>query len=169
MGMKDPKPRRRHDRFLVDLPLSLWDSSHHLLDSRAVAHDVTPAGFGFETKADLRHLIRVYFELELPDGRSVSGSARVVWSQGFDWGRWGGARIVEISWSDARKIRRVIRGPGYDWAGLADRFLLAATIVAAVFVAQQLLSRHPDALLAFPWLALAAGVAAAVFYFSRER
>ncbi|MFA6003786.1 MAG: PilZ domain-containing protein [Elusimicrobiota bacterium] len=146
MSPKHNDPRRRHSRFLTDLRVTIWDSAQKLLDDRAVAHDVTRSGFGFETKVDIRHISRIFFELELSDRNTVTGAAQLVWTRRMDWGSWAGAQITELERGGARRIHRVIHGPGYDWKGLADRALISATIVICVMVVDDLFRRHPS-----PW------------------
>lgn len=137
--------RRKYSRLLIDLPLTLWDSSGSLLDDKAMAHDLTRSGIGFETRAKLKNGMRVYFELELPRGEPAAGAARLIWVRHDDWGCWAGANITDIPWRDRRRLKRVIVGPGYDWAGLAWRILFAAFIVVAVLVAEDLMHHHPHA------------------------
>jgi hypothetical protein len=155
---------RQHDRFLVDLPLTLWDHAHRLIDSEAVAHDVTPAGFGFETRADVDHVGAVYFELRLPGGESVSGTARLAWRRRGDWGTWAGAHISSLSERDRRKVMGVIHGPGYDWGGFANRAVIAGVLIVVAVAVEQTFKRDADLWMGFPFLVLAA-CAAAVFYF----
>ena len=155
---------RRHPRFLIDLPLTIWDRSHRLIDSKAEAHDVTAAGFGFETRRDLDHVGAVYFELRLPGGESVSGTARVAWRRQGGWGTWGGAHISTMSWRDRRLIHRVIHGPGYDWAGLANRAIAAGLVIIFVVAVHKTFTRDPDLWIGFPFLVMGACLAA-VFYF----
>jgi len=159
-----PKPHRRHERFLIDLPLTIWDHSHRLLDSRALAHDATPAGFGFETRADLDHVAWVYIELRLPDGESVSGVARVAWRRRGDWGTWAGAHIASLSAGDRRKVMQVIYGPGYDWAGLANRAVIAGIIIILVVAGRMSWSHDLNLWMGFPFLVLAACAAALVYF-----
>ena len=129
----------------------------------AVAHDVTPAGFGFESRVRLDHVGWVYFELRLPNRQSVSGSARVAWLRRGEWGAWAGAHIVAMSAADRRKVRDVIHGPGYDWAGLANRAVAAGVIIILAVAARMALSRDSDAWIGFPFLVLAACAAAIVY------
>ncbi|HAM35987.1 MAG TPA: hypothetical protein DEB40_11025 [Elusimicrobia bacterium] len=155
--------RRRHERCLFDLPLVLRDPAGRLIDARAVAHDVTIEGFGFETKAGLKDLSRVGFVLSLPDGGTVSGSARLAWCRALDWGgSWGGAKIARLPWREARKIRRLLHGPGYDWSGLADRALVGGAVVIVVCLGDMILRSDPrvlrQALLAGPWLLMGLGL-----------
>jgi hypothetical protein len=158
---------RQHERFLIDLPLALWDHSHRLLDSQAVAHDVTPAGFGFETRAELEHVGAVYFELRLPGGESVSGTARLAWRRRGDWGTWAGAHISSMSERDRRKVTRVSRGPGYDWGGLANRAVIAGVVIAIALAVEQTFRQDPDLWMGFPFLVLAACAAAVVYFNTR--
>ena len=168
MSQVPPRTRRRQERFLIDLPLCLWDASHRLIDSQALAHDVTPAGFGFETKHDLRHVGLVYFELRLPGGESASGAAQVMWCRRGDWGSWAGANIGQLSWRDRRKIMKVIHRPGYDWSGLANRAVIGGLAVILAVAAQKILSRNSDSWMGFPWLALAACAAAVAYFNARD-
>ncbi|MCX5793974.1 MAG: hypothetical protein NTY77_00575 [Elusimicrobia bacterium] len=163
----EDRPQRKHQRFLIDLPLTLWDHSHRLLDSHALAHDVTPAGFGFETRTDLGHVAWVYFELRLPDGESVSGAARLAWRQRGDWGTWAGAQIVSLSARNRRKVMRIIHGDGYDWMGLANRAVVAGVIIILVVAVRMALSRDADLWMGFPFLALAACAVAAAYFNTR--
>jgi hypothetical protein len=167
--MSDPSPqsRRRHERFLIDLPLTIWDHSHRLLDSRAMAHDVTPEGFGFETRIDIGHVAWVYFELRLPDGESVSGAARVAWRRQGDWGTWAGAHISSLSERNRRKVVRVIHGPGYDWVGLMNRAVIAGVVITLVVAARMSLIRDADLWVGFPFLVVAACAAAVVYFNTR--
>ena len=164
MSTEPPRVRRRHSRFLIDLPLTLWDSHHRLIDSGASAHDVTPDGFGFESRADIKHRILVYFELRLPDSGSVSGAARLAWHRQTEQGGWAGAKIVDISRADRRRIIEIIHGPSYNWSGLATRGLIALALVAGGFGAQSLLDHGGDLLPASPWLAVAAAAAVAAVF-----
>ncbi|MBI5241895.1 MAG: hypothetical protein HY926_15590 [Elusimicrobia bacterium] len=158
---------RSHPRFLIDLPLTLWDRSHHLIDSKAEAHDVTAAGFGFETRGDLERVGAVYFELQLPGGESVSGTARVAWRKQGGWGTWGGAHILTMSRRDRRRIHRVIHGPGYDWGGLANRAVIAALVVILAVAVQKTFSQDGDLWVGFPFLVMGACFAAVVYFKDR--
>jgi hypothetical protein len=109
----------------------------------------------------------VYFELRLPDGESVSGAARVAWRRQGDWGTWAGAQTAELSAHNRRKVMQVIHGPGYDWAGLANRAVIAGVIIILVVAARMMLSRESDIWMGFPFLAAAACAAAAVYFKAR--
>lgn len=158
---------RRHARFLIDLPLTLWDHSHRLIDSKAEAHDVTTAGFGFETRSDLERIGAVYFELRLPDGESVSGTARVAWRKRGGWGTWGGAHVSTMSRRDRRKVHQVIYGPGYDWGALANRAVAAGLVIIIAVAVQKTFTRDTELWVGFPFLVMGSLFAAVVYFKGR--
>lgn len=130
---------RRSERHFIDLPMTLSSPRGKVLDRAAVIRDLTPSGFGFETAHVFQRGERVAFEVQLGSSENVRGEAEVRWVRTGDWGTWVGARITKMSWRDARKIKRKILLPVYDWEGLRDRALTAAFIIALTLLAQELL------------------------------
>ena len=70
-----------------------------------------------------------------------------------------------IATRNRHKVMRVIRGPGYDWTGLANRAVIAGIIIILVVAVRMTLSRDPDLWVGFPFLVMGA-CAAAVIYFN---
>ena len=131
--------RQRSERHFIDLPMTLSSLRGKVLDRAAVIRDLTPSGFGFETVHAFHRGERLAFEVDLGSSERVRGEAEIRWVRTGDWGTWVGARITRLSWRDARKIKRKILLPVYDWKGLGDRALTAAFIVALALLVQELL------------------------------
>lgn len=126
MSAPEPLPNKRGQvRFLTDLDLVLLESSGQLIDDKAKAHDISPAGFRAETRVRLREGTRLSFILLMDDG-PIRGQAQVVWTSADQWGWYHvGAKITKISWRDGRRIRRRVYTPGYDFWGLAKLAFVA--------------------------------------------
>lgn len=132
--------RRQAPRILTDFTLVLVDDAGRELDGRALAHDVSDKGFKVETQAELAKGQTLRFRLGLPEGREVVGRARVVWSQKEDMACWAGAEFVGLPWGERRRIRRVTSPSDVDWGVIADKAIVALSLLLATAVAWIVLS-----------------------------
>lgn len=124
-GGEGPPNKRRQVRFLTDLDLVLLEPSGAVIDDKAKAHDISSAGFRAETRLKLKEGAKLGFLLVMDEG-SVRGQAQIVWVSPDQWGWYhAGAKITKISWRDARRLRRQVYTPGYDFWGLAKLFFKA--------------------------------------------
>ncbi|MBI3564183.1 MAG: PilZ domain-containing protein [Elusimicrobia bacterium] len=126
--------RRQAARILTDFTLILTDEKGKELDGRALAHDVSDKGFKVETQAELAKGQTLRFRLGLPEGREVSGRARVVWSHKEELAWWAGAEFVGLSWGERRRIRRVTSPSDVDWGVIADKAIVALSLLLATSV-----------------------------------
>lgn len=136
--------KRSQPRFLTELDLVLYDRAGIVIDDRAQAHDLNTGGFRAETRVKLPEKTRVRFAIRLDEDDDVKGEAVIVWVAEDQWGWYNsGAKIVRISWADARKIRKHVTTPGYDFVGLAKRAAIAAYwIIIVVGIQAALMSPH---------------------------
>ena len=132
--------RRQSARILSEFPLVLLDEQGAELDRHAVAHDISDKGFKIETRAALKPGQLVRFALSLDADGDVKGRARIVWGEGSDLSTWAGAQFLKISWRDRRRVRRITSPSDYDWNELADKAILALSIVLVTVVGWRLLS-----------------------------
>lgn len=136
------KKKRKYSRFLISVPLRISETGGRLLDGQAMAHDLTPEGFGFETSAKLKNGDRVFFSINLPEG-PVAGEAHVAWLRQDGAMSWAGAKIVKLPSAHARRIKALVLPPGYDWAALLDRGLTAGALIVSALVVEDVLRFHP--------------------------
>ncbi len=136
------RKKRKYSRFLISVPLKLSEPGGRLLDGKAMAHDLTPEGFGFETTAELKNGERLHFFIQLPQG-PIAGEARVAWLRQDREVSWAGAKIVKLPWVHARRIKKLVTPPGYDWAGLLDRGVLAGFLIVSALVVEDVIRFHP--------------------------
>ena len=120
-------------RILSEFRLSLLDEGGAALDAGALARDVSEAGFKIESRADLAPGQLVEFVLSL-DGGAVRGRARIAWSERTDASCWAGATLVKMSWRDRRRVRRATRPSTVDWDGIADKAIVALSVLLATLV-----------------------------------
>jgi hypothetical protein len=132
--------RRRSARILSEFPLSLLDDKGELLDRHAVAHDVSDKGFKIESRAELKIGQSVRFSLSLDADGDIKGRARVVWCERTDLSYWAGAQFLKMSWADRRRVRRVTSPSDVDWNVLADKAIVALSVLLATLVGWRLLS-----------------------------
>lgn len=138
---------RRYAQSMTDLDVVLRNEQGQLVDERAQARDVSRAGFRVETKAKLDEGQRLTFTMDLGEGELVRGAARIVWARVDEWGAYAaGAKIVKISWKDARKLGGQVAGPrpGYDFSGLAKRAFFAFYWLVIVVGARNIIFDQPD-------------------------
>lgn len=132
--------RRRSARILSEFPLSLLDEKGELLDQHAVAHDVSDKGFKIETRAELKPGQFVRYALSLDVDGSIKGRVRIVWVERADLSYWAGAQFLGLSWGDRRRIRRFTSPSDVDWNALADKAIIALSILLVTLVGWNLLS-----------------------------
>lgn len=138
--MSEETERRKAARILTDFSLILLDEKGGELDGRALAHDVSDRGFKAETQAELAKGQTVRFRLTVHEGREIRGRAKIVWSHREELAWWAGAQFVGLSWGDRRLLRRVTSPSDVDWNGIADRAIVALSLLLAVMVAWSALS-----------------------------
>jgi len=127
--MADETERRRAARILTDFSLVLLDEKGAELDGRALAHDVSDRGFKAETQAELAQGQMIRFRLSLIDGQEIRGRARVVWAHREELAFWAGAQFVGLSWGDLRRVRRVTSPSDVDWGAIADKAIVALSLL----------------------------------------
>jgi hypothetical protein len=132
--------RRGATRILTEFPLTLLDDKGEVLDPHAVAHDVSDKGMKIECRADLGKGQFVRFSLSLDADGDVKGRARIVWCERTDLSYWAGAQFLKMSWSDRRRVRRVTSPSQVDWNALADKAILALSILLVTTIGWRLLS-----------------------------
>lgn len=132
--------RRRSTRVLTEFPLSLLDDKGELLDRHAVAHDVSEKGFKIESMAELKTGQFVRFGLSLDVEGEIKGRARIVWSERTDLSYWAGGQFLGMSWRDRRRVRRMTNPSEVDWNLLADKLIVALSLLLATIVGWRLLS-----------------------------
>lgn len=136
---------RRYARSMTDLDVVLRNEQGQLVDERAQARDVSRAGFRVESKSKLEEGQRLTFTMDLGDGELVRGAARIAWARVDEWGAYSaGAKIVKISWKDARKLGGQAARPGYDFAGLAKKAFFAFYWLVIVAGAHNIIFDQPD-------------------------
>jgi hypothetical protein len=127
--------RRQAARILTDFSLRLFDEKGGDLDSRALAHDVSDKGFKAETQAELKKGQTIRFRLGLLDGHEVTGRALIVWAHHEELAWWAGAQFVGLSWSEKRRIRKVTSPSDVDWGVIADKAIVALSLLLVTSVA----------------------------------
>lgn len=140
--MSGPDERRTSARILSEFPLTLLDDKGEVLDQHAVAHDVSDKGFKIESRAELKKGQFVRFALSLDADGDIKGRGRIVWSERTDLSYWAGAQFMKISWSDRRRVRRITDPSSMDWNALADKTILALSLLLATIVGWRLLSSN---------------------------
>ena len=138
--MSGPEDRRRSVRILSEFSLTLLNDAGETLDQRAVAHDVSDKGFKIESRANLKSGQVVRFALSLDAEGEIRGRARIVWDERSGVHFWAGAQFLKMSWRDRRRIRRITNPSGMDWNALADKAILALSILLATVIGWSLLS-----------------------------
>lgn len=129
---------------LTDLDLTLTEPGGAMLDDKAKALDVSPEGFKLITRAKVERGRHLRFLLDVRDGPPVSGEIELVWARVDSMGGCeAGARFLNISWSDARRLRSRVYTPGFDFTSLA--WLAAKGVFLAVLVVglQQVFFNEP--------------------------
>jgi hypothetical protein len=111
------------------------------LDPMAAAFDVAMPGFKLDTQAKLSEGLAVAFVMELPGGERVTGQGRVMWANNEPFGTWAGIKIVKMSWSDKRRLSRMLFPDQFDWAHLADLAMKALVVLTVIAAANKLLHR----------------------------
>jgi hypothetical protein len=137
--MSAPDNRRESVRILTDFSLILVDDKGEVLDDRAVAHDVSEKGFKAETQAELKEGQIVRYRLALR-GQDIPGRARVVWCHRTDLSYWAGAQFLTLSWSHRRLIRQITSPSDVDWGVIADKAILALSILLGTILSWMALS-----------------------------
>lgn len=145
--MSSADERRKDARFLTAFMVILRSAKGGPpLDERAMAHEVSTAGFKIETHADLTRNSGVAFVLELPEGGCVSGQGLVIWSKREKFATWAGIEIVKMSWADKRRLSRRLHPNAVDWSRIADLAVRALFVITVVVAAQKLIFQRPDVL-----------------------
>lgn len=134
--------RRTSARILSEFPLTLLDDMGEVLDQHAVAHDVSDKGFKIESRAELKKGQSVRFSLSLDASGDIKGRARIVWGERTDLSYWAGAQFMKISWGDRRRVRRITSPSSVDWNALADKTILALSLLLATLVGWRIWSSN---------------------------
>ena len=132
--------RRTSARILSEFPLTLSDDKGEQLDSHAIAHDVSDKGFKIETHAELTKGQTLQFALSLDAEGDIKARARIVWCERTDLSYWAGAEFLKVAWGDRRRLRRITSPSDFDWNALADKTILALSLLLATVVGWSVLS-----------------------------
>ena len=132
--------RRTSARILSEFPLTLSDEKGETLDPHAIAHDVSDKGFKIETHAELKKGQTLRFALSLDADGDIKGRARIVWCERTDLSYWAGAQFVKVGWGDRRRLRRITSPSDVDWNALADKTILALSLLLGTVVGWRVLS-----------------------------
>lgn len=132
--------RRTSARILTEFPLVLSDDKGEVLDPHAIAHDVSDKGFKIECRADLKKGQTLRFALSLDAEGAIKGLARIVWCERADLSYWAGAQLLKVSWAERRRLRRITSPSDVDWNALADKTILALSLLLATVVGFRVLS-----------------------------
>ncbi|HBL17507.1 MAG TPA: hypothetical protein DD417_12385 [Elusimicrobia bacterium] len=125
--------RRRHPRIeRSDISARIFDSSREC--GEASVTDVSLGGIGiyFPHRVQCGQFLR--FQLQLPDGGSVSGVGVIRWAAPHHLGFRTGVEIRDIGWLGSWRLRRFLE-PGdsaIDWFNVCDTALWAAAIVVGL-------------------------------------
>lgn len=136
--------RREGARLITEISVVLRPSmGGEAIDDRATAHDVSIRGFKVETQAQLAQNMMLSFTFEMPKGETASGKGRVVWANRETFATWGGVEIVDMPWSDKRRLGKLLNPDSTDWERLANLCIKLAMIVTVLAAAHRvLLSGH---------------------------
>ncbi|MDX6770399.1 MAG: hypothetical protein SF051_12765 [Elusimicrobiota bacterium] len=131
--MSDAPERRGAARFITIVPLTLLDQDGGVLDATATAHDLSSAGFKGECLYAVQEGEVFRFTLALPDDRPpAAGRAKAVWVKKETFATWVGAKIVEMSWADRRRLRALVAPPTVAWDKLAGHLVNAVFWIVVV-------------------------------------
>jgi hypothetical protein len=130
--------RRTGVRFITDLTVAVRSAEGEALDDRATAHDVSTAGFKLETQAQLEPEQTIAFSLDLPEGARASGRGKVVWAKREAFAVWAGVRVISMSWSDKRRLAKLLKPDTVDWERIFDLAFRTVVILTIVVAAQRL-------------------------------
>ena len=131
--------RRRSARIMSEFPLTLLNDAGEVIDQHAVAHDVSDKGFKIETRAELKLGQFVRFVLSLDSAGDITGRARIAWSERTDLACWAGGQFLKMSWRDRRRVRGVVNPSRVDWNELADKAILALSLLLVTLIGRSLL------------------------------
>jgi hypothetical protein len=126
--------RRTSTRILSEFPVTLFNDKGEAVDPHAVAHDLSDKGFKVEARVELKVGQLVSYRLSIEAGELLTGRARIVWCQRTDLSYWGGAQFLNLSWSDRKRVRRATRPDGLNWDGIADKAIIALSVLLVTLV-----------------------------------
>lgn len=128
------RERRRHERMdREDLPISLYVGGEEVRDPDLGLRDLSSSGLGLQAAGRMEVGQRVTFRLVLPTG-PVDGSGLVRWVAPHHLGYRYGVEIRSMGLLDGRRYRTFIDPNAFDWVGLADTGLKAATVAMLVLL-----------------------------------
>ena len=144
--MSDFEPSQNPGSLLPhDLDLILSDSKGALIDSDARAHTLTSEGFRAVSKVPLKKGFRLGFTLILGPGDEVKGTVEVTWVQEDGLGGCDAAmRFLKLSWGGARRLNKLFHVPGFDFAGVAWKAIVALFFLVVVAGLHNIVFYHPD-------------------------
>ena len=139
MGTISGNERRRAERRdRDDLSLTLKDKTHQYPEVQV--RDVTHLGFGIYVGGDFKPEGTVSFQLRCGI-ETVTGTARVVWTDPFHMGFRAGLEVTGMGWFGRRRLKALLqsdgKGPGV-LAGLIDFVLVILALVVGGLVVADL-------------------------------
>ncbi|HAH07225.1 MAG TPA: hypothetical protein DCM05_12005, partial [Elusimicrobia bacterium] len=114
---------RRDPRFEKDAGVKLFNGRMPVFEPSLV--DISLSGMGLQLADEAVPGQALRFTLELPQGR-VSGRAIVRWSHPHHLGWRCGVELVDMGWSDRRRLRFFLDPDYCDWLRVLDILLVLA-------------------------------------------
>lgn len=132
--------RRDGARFITELNVILSPTKGGPpIDDRATAHDISVKGFKVESQAQLAENTMISFTLDLPRGDSARGKGRIVWANRETFATWAGVEITSMSWSDKRRLSRLLSPDTVDWDRLWNLVVTLVMVVTVVIAAHRVI------------------------------
>jgi hypothetical protein len=107
------------------LTLSISDESGRLIDSNALAHEVSVKGFVAETQLCLSPADVIVYTLAATTGQALRGRSVIVWAKKKKLSYLIGANFIDQSWIQRWELRRLIAQPSIDSATSFGEKLIA--------------------------------------------
>lgn len=122
-GLRQPLP------ILSEFPVALLDDRGAALDMHAIAHQLSEEGFQAEAVSELREGQVVRYRLSLDTDGGISGFARVVWCERTDISYRAALRFLKLTMREKRRVRRVMNPSALDWSVIADKAIVALSLL----------------------------------------
>lgn len=131
MTVRERRRQERMDR--EDLPISLYVGGEEVRDPDLGLRDLSSGGLGIQAAGRMEVGQRVSFRLVLPTG-PVGGTGQVRWAAPHHLGYRYGLEIRGMGLMDGRRYRSFVDPTAFDWVGLVDTALKAATVAMIVLL-----------------------------------
>lgn len=130
MGTISGNERRRAERKdRDDLSLTLKDKTRQFPDVQV--RDVSHLGFGVYVGGDFQPAGTVSFELR-SGIETVSGTARVVWTEAFHMGFRAGLEVTGMGWFGRRRLKALLQSDGKGGGAVGGIIDFVLVILALV-------------------------------------